>query len=368
MEDARDLRQRGIRAAKAGQKDEARQLLQQSIRLEPDNEAAWLWLASVARDNRERLFCLQKILEINPNNETALKALEAANQSAPPPPVESTIKRLPNAPVTGGLNKQPDIMGQPPGVPVPPPDRIAEAQKQAETVLREYLTPLPPTVRWVHKTCRRAGEGDILVYRLYVSIAILVVLIIILAAGVFVVQTNDQVRYVVLGPSATPTPSPTITPTPTPGFTPTPSPTPRLTLTPSDVPPDNLLAASPPALPRATKVYPEILERPIMDAAELLDQGQLAQAVPTLENERRLNVGSRLNPNPYYYEAVALSEQGKFSDALAALDEAKGRLGERPDDKWIEFFLDAGYAQVYWNQYEQSVANGNSVAGEPVPG
>jgi Tfp pilus assembly protein PilF len=47
---ARELRARGIAAAKAGSKEEARQLLQQSVRIEPRNEAAWLWLASVARD------------------------------------------------------------------------------------------------------------------------------------------------------------------------------------------------------------------------------------------------------------------------------------------------------------------------------
>jgi len=72
---ARDLRQRGIAAAKAGQREEARALLQQSIRIEPNNEAAWLWLASVARDAEERRFCLEKLLEINPTNEHALKAL-----------------------------------------------------------------------------------------------------------------------------------------------------------------------------------------------------------------------------------------------------------------------------------------------------
>ena len=92
MDDARELRQQGIREAKAGHKDEARELLQQSIRLDPDNEAAWLWLASVARDNRERVFCLEKLLEINPENDTARKALDAASQAVTPP---STGKQTP---------------------------------------------------------------------------------------------------------------------------------------------------------------------------------------------------------------------------------------------------------------------------------
>jgi Tfp pilus assembly protein PilF len=45
---ARQLRLQGIAAAKAGQKEEARKLLQQSIRLEPNNDAAWLWMAFIA--------------------------------------------------------------------------------------------------------------------------------------------------------------------------------------------------------------------------------------------------------------------------------------------------------------------------------
>ena len=75
-EQAKELRRQGIAAAKAGQKDQARQLLQQSLRLDPGSEAAWLWLVSVSRDQRERLFCLNKLLEINPNNEMALQSLQ----------------------------------------------------------------------------------------------------------------------------------------------------------------------------------------------------------------------------------------------------------------------------------------------------
>src|SRR5215813_6161482 len=70
-EQAKELRRQGIAAAKAGQKDQARQLLQQSLRLDPKSEVGWLWLASVANDERERLFYLHKLLEINPNNEMA---------------------------------------------------------------------------------------------------------------------------------------------------------------------------------------------------------------------------------------------------------------------------------------------------------
>lgn len=343
--------------AKAGQKDEARELLQQSIRLEPQNEAAWLWLASVARDNRERLFCLQKLLEINPQNETARKALDAANQQQPPS--ESVVRRLPNAPVTQPV-PQDNIMNQQPGVPVPMPDKIADAQKQADALVRSYLAPANSNIKWVHKTRRRAGEGDIIVFRMYVAGAILGVLALLLVAGFILVQTNDDVRGIVLGPSVTPSPSPTVTPTNTPGLTPTASATPRLTPTPSATPPPNLMAASPPAFPRVTAVYPQILERSVFDAAMLLEQGNVAQAMPTLERERERSFDTRLNPSSYYYQSLGFLTQNRINDALNTLEEAYGRLGESPGDTWMRPFLDSGYAQAYWAQAQQARSNGNS--------
>ncbi|HVU10663.1 MAG TPA: tetratricopeptide repeat protein [Phototrophicaceae bacterium] len=362
MDDARELRQRGIRLAKEGQKDQARELLQQSIRIEPNNEAAWLWLASVARDNRERVFCLEKLLEINPNNEAGKKALEAARQSSGQSAASATsssLRRLPNAPVTKPPTGPLDVSAQQPGVPVPMPDKIAEAQKEADAVVRGYLSPLPTTTKWVHKTRRRAGESDIIVYRAYVAAGILVVLLVFVGIFVYLLQTNDAVRHVVLGPSATPTSSPTITPTNTPGYTPTPSITPALSPTPSATPPPNLLAASPPALPKATEIYPQIEERAIFDSAMLISQGKASVAEPTLEHERKLSVDTTFSPDPYYYEALAQAQQGKFDDALATLDDATNRLNELPDNGRVKAFLDSGYAQVYWMQAQQDTANGN---------
>lgn len=76
-EQAQALLEQGIQAAKAGRKDEARKLIQQSLRLDQNNDAAWLWLASLSQDKRERLLCLQRVLLINPNNEMGIKAVQA---------------------------------------------------------------------------------------------------------------------------------------------------------------------------------------------------------------------------------------------------------------------------------------------------
>ena len=74
---ARQLLQQGIAAARGGRPERARDLLQQSVRIDPQNETTWLWLSSVARDDKERLFCLRQLLTVNPENEFALKGLRA---------------------------------------------------------------------------------------------------------------------------------------------------------------------------------------------------------------------------------------------------------------------------------------------------
>ncbi|HLA42342.1 MAG TPA: hypothetical protein VJZ27_02840, partial [Aggregatilineales bacterium] len=75
QDQVRQFLMQGIEAAKAGQRDQARGLFQNAIRLDPQNETAWLWMSSVARDNRERLFCLTNLIQINPQNEMAQKGL-----------------------------------------------------------------------------------------------------------------------------------------------------------------------------------------------------------------------------------------------------------------------------------------------------
>ncbi|HEV7643099.1 MAG TPA: response regulator [Pyrinomonadaceae bacterium] len=75
----------GIEAAKNGSRDEAKALLFRVTDIDPDNEMAWLWLASVSEYPEELLTFLQKVLNINPANEQALewekstKALLARN-------------------------------------------------------------------------------------------------------------------------------------------------------------------------------------------------------------------------------------------------------------------------------------------------
>jgi len=87
------LMQGAIKAAQMGQKDLARRAFMQVIKLDPKHEGAWLGVATVAADTKERLIALKRLLQINPQNPNALEALnrlgippEKLLGTAPPPP------------------------------------------------------------------------------------------------------------------------------------------------------------------------------------------------------------------------------------------------------------------------------------------
>jgi len=71
-----ELLQMAIRAAKGGHREGARVMLRQLCSRDQRNETALLWLAKIARTRQERLSWLNRILEINPENEVARKAVE----------------------------------------------------------------------------------------------------------------------------------------------------------------------------------------------------------------------------------------------------------------------------------------------------
>jgi len=68
---AEDYLVKGIAAVKAGNKQEARQLLIEALRIAPNDERSWGWFFNVCESDEERLRCIKEILRINPNNEKA---------------------------------------------------------------------------------------------------------------------------------------------------------------------------------------------------------------------------------------------------------------------------------------------------------
>lgn len=65
----------GIRAARQGNAERARELLEGVLRQDRTNEQAWIFLASVVTSERERRMSLERIVRINPNNAPAQQAL-----------------------------------------------------------------------------------------------------------------------------------------------------------------------------------------------------------------------------------------------------------------------------------------------------
>ncbi|MEM4203733.1 MAG: hypothetical protein QXS54_06660 [Candidatus Methanomethylicaceae archaeon] len=93
-----DLLRQAISAIKAGDKARGKQLLAQVLRQEPRNELAWLWLSQCVTDYEQKLYCIKRVLEINPDNRTAQKLLtkiqaSSQTQTQPAPPTLQQKKR-----------------------------------------------------------------------------------------------------------------------------------------------------------------------------------------------------------------------------------------------------------------------------------
>ncbi|MCZ7541256.1 MAG: hypothetical protein M5U29_15360 [Anaerolineae bacterium] len=79
--------QRAIALAQAGQRSDARRLLEEVVAADPQQALAWMWLATVADDRDERVRCLTRALELEPGNRAAQEAYQQLTGQvyAPPP-------------------------------------------------------------------------------------------------------------------------------------------------------------------------------------------------------------------------------------------------------------------------------------------
>lgn len=72
-----ELLQMGIRAAKSGNNDGARLFFEQVLNQDKRNERAMMWMAKLSTGNRvERKKWLERVLEVNPDNDGARDALK----------------------------------------------------------------------------------------------------------------------------------------------------------------------------------------------------------------------------------------------------------------------------------------------------
>ena len=102
-----DLLQQGIAAAEAGDRTRARQILSRVVEANPHSEKAWLWLSGAVESGRDRLSCLDRVLEINPDNEIARHGMAMLKQqqvSQPTKMVESPPGEAKKSPQLFDLN------------------------------------------------------------------------------------------------------------------------------------------------------------------------------------------------------------------------------------------------------------------------
>jgi Tfp pilus assembly protein PilF len=63
-----ELLQQAISAIRAGHELTARDLLLQVVKINPQNETAWMWLTGLLDNLDDRIYACKQVLEINPNN------------------------------------------------------------------------------------------------------------------------------------------------------------------------------------------------------------------------------------------------------------------------------------------------------------
>jgi hypothetical protein len=69
------LFERGVAAARGGQRRVAAGLLARAVQMNPRHEAGWLWLSGMLDSPKEIAFCLRSALAINPENQRAKQGL-----------------------------------------------------------------------------------------------------------------------------------------------------------------------------------------------------------------------------------------------------------------------------------------------------
>ncbi|MCJ7514105.1 MAG: tetratricopeptide repeat protein [Anaerolineales bacterium] len=104
-----------IAAARAGDRTRARELFSRLVRSDSANAEYWIWLSSVVDTNRERIFCLESALKLDPTNRAALRGLVILGARKPEGKEAQQVARVPRkmasaqAPARRGSGRRPAI-------------------------------------------------------------------------------------------------------------------------------------------------------------------------------------------------------------------------------------------------------------------
>ena len=88
--DSADLLRQAVQAARSGRELTARDLFQDVVRADPNNELAWMWLSGLLDPLEDRIAACERVLSINPDNQKIraykdrlLKKLNTGQQKVP---------------------------------------------------------------------------------------------------------------------------------------------------------------------------------------------------------------------------------------------------------------------------------------------
>ncbi|PJF44407.1 MAG: hypothetical protein CUN55_04190 [Phototrophicales bacterium] len=294
----KELLKQGIAAAKAGQNQQAFEILQRVVKIEPRNENAWLWLSSVARNDQERIFCLKQLYAINPQHELAIKGLKAFG-------IDPTAE-----PKAAAATPAPDV-------PLATPERLRAIQPLVEEFLAQY-TPRPYTpleIEWTKKEKQRYGEATARrIQRTAYATGGLVAIAVLALVGFLIYgfvtrdrgdaqRTIDTRGLVTAGPIYTPTitPTPTLNPN-----TPIPS---GLFATPTPIAIAGLPRGNELIQPTPTDIYPPIQQVEIRNALPAFERGDYL-VIREISTPFQSAESRACYAETYYYDAIGRAKEG----------------------------------------------------------
>lgn len=97
-----------VQVLKQGNRDQARQMMRQILLDNPRYAPAWLWMSALVEDIKQRRECLERTLELDPDNISAKKGLEILNLQefvASMPPSEEYPVSKPTVPQASKLGE-----------------------------------------------------------------------------------------------------------------------------------------------------------------------------------------------------------------------------------------------------------------------
>lgn len=80
MSSAQDLFEQGVSAVRQKDRATGQKLLRKSLKADPNNDMAWVWLAKTISDKEKQIKMLERALEINPSNQQVVAILEKLGQ------------------------------------------------------------------------------------------------------------------------------------------------------------------------------------------------------------------------------------------------------------------------------------------------